>query len=192
MIERLCPPRPLLGAMAAAALLAACSEETGDDGDATADVSSDTLASMVADADGMSVAANAMSDAGLAPVFDGAAAYTVLVPQDSAFEALGEAGEDLRTAEQRPAMVAILRDHIVPGYLTPEDIANAIEQDDDGSVEMKTMGDHTLTFTQEGETITVSSEDGSTAQFAGEPLRASNGVAIPLDGVLKQVATPSG
>ena len=89
-------------------------------------------------------------------------------------------------------MVAILRDHIVPGYLTPEDIANAIEQDDDGSVEMKTMGDHTLTFTQEGETITVASEDGSTALFAGEALRASNGVAIPLDGVLKQVAAPAG
>ena len=190
MTGRLYPPRPLLGALAAVALLAACSGETGEGGDVT--VSDETLASMVADADGMSVAADAMSDAGLAPVFDGVAAYTVLVPQDSAFEALGEAGEALRTAEQRPAMVAILRDHIVPGYLTPEDIANAIEHDDDGSVEMKTMGDHTLTFTQEGETIVVVSEDGSTAKFAGEALRASNGVAIPLDAVLKQVAAPAG
>jgi uncharacterized surface protein with fasciclin (FAS1) repeats len=190
MIERR-PAWAFAGALAAAMLVTACNSDSDDAGEPTAQVSRETLATVVADADGLSVAANAMSDAGLAQVFDGAAAYTMLVPQDSAFEALGEPGQALRSPEQRAAMVAVLRDHIVPGYLTPEDIANAIDQADNGSVKMRTMGDHAVTFTQEGETITATSEDGSTAKFAGDALRASNGVAIPVDGVLKKVTAPA-
>jgi uncharacterized surface protein with fasciclin (FAS1) repeats len=182
----------LAGPLAAALLLTACNSKSDEAGEPTAQISRETLATVVADADGLSVAAGAMSDAGLAQVFDGAAAYTMLVPQDSAFDALGEPGEALRTPEQRPAMVAVLRDHIVPGYLTPEDIANAIKQADNGSVKMRTMGDHTVTFTQEGDTITATSEDGSSAKFAGDALRASNGVAIPVDGVLKKITAPAG
>ena len=184
----------VMAALAAATvlMLPACSGDGADESDATAEVSDETLASVVEDADGLSVVAEVLGDAGLAQVFDGAASYTLFAPQDAAFDALGEAGNDLRTPEQRAAMVAILRDHIVPGYLTPDDIANAVDVADDGSVEMRTMGAHTLTFTGEGETITVTGEDGSSAQFAGDALRASNGVAIPLDGVLKKVAAPQG
>jgi uncharacterized surface protein with fasciclin (FAS1) repeats len=181
-----------LAALGAAVLaLQGCSSETADS--EPAEVSNETLATMVAADDGLSTVSGVLGDAGLAQVFDGVAAYTLFAPQDAAFDALDEAGDDLRTPEQRAAMVAILRDHIVPGYLTPEDIRNAIEQADDGSVEMRTMGDHTLTFTRSNDTITVTSEDGASAEFAGEALRASNGVAIPLDGVLREVvASPEG
>ena len=183
--------RRALTAVAAAALaLQGCSGSDADDEKAgTAEVSNETLASVVAGDGDLSTVSEALKDAGLAPVFDSAAAYTLFAPQDSAFDKLGEAGDDLRSPEQRAAMVAILRDHMVPGYLTPDDIANAVKQADDGSVEMRTMGDHVLKFTAEGDTITVASEDGATAHFAGDALRASNGVAIPLDGVLKQVTT---
>ena len=180
-------------AMAAAMLmLQACSGDAAE-GDEAAEASDETLASMVAESDDLSTVSGVLGDAGLAQVFDGAAAYTLFAPEDAAFEALGEAGEDLRTPEQRAAMVAILRDHIVPGYLTPDDIENAIALADDGSVEMRTMGDHTLTFTGEGEVVTVTGEDGATAQFAGDALRASNGVAIPLDAVLRKLGeAPAG
>ena len=174
------------GLLAAAGLVLQACSGGADDGGETAEVSSDTLALLVADQSELSIVSETLGDAGLAQVFDGAAAYTLLAPRDAAFEELGEAAQDLQTAEQRPAMVAILRDHIVPGYLTPDDIGKAIELDADGSVVMRTMGDHTLTFTSEGDSIAVSSEDGAKAHFAGEALRASNGVAIPLDGVLKQ------
>ena len=180
------------GLLAAAGLVLQACSGRADDGGETAEVSSDTLALLVADQSELSIVSETLGDAGLAQVFDGAAAYTLLAPRDAAFEELGEAAQDLQTAEQRPAMVAILRDHIVPGYLTPDDIENAIALADDGSVEMRTMGDHVLTFTSEGETITVTHEDGASANFAGDALRASNGVAIPLDGVLKQVAAPQG
>ena len=43
----------------------------------------------------------------------------------------------------------------------------------------------------DGEGVRVTSEDGSTAMITGEALRASNGVAIPLDGVLKSLSPPA-
>jgi uncharacterized surface protein with fasciclin (FAS1) repeats len=178
-----------LAAAAGALMLPGCSSEP-DRNDGTAEVSDETLAAVVEDADGLSVVSDVLGDAGLAQVFDGAASYTLLAPRDAAFDSLDQAGKDLAAPEQRAAMVAILRDHIVPGYLTPDDIAKAIALADDGSVEMRTMGGHALTFTAEGDVVTVTGEDGSTAHFAGDALRASNGVAIPLDALLRKVAPP--
>jgi uncharacterized surface protein with fasciclin (FAS1) repeats len=175
----------MLGAISGALLLAACSGES--DGEAAAEPSSETLAAIVSQADDLSVVSAALEDAGLAQVFDGAAPYTLLAPQDAAFEGLGEAGATLRSPEQRPAMVAALRDHIVPGYLTPADIAKAIELDNDGKVAMRTMAGHTLTFASADGTISATGEDGTTVRFAGDALLATNGVAIPVDGLAVDV-----
>jgi uncharacterized surface protein with fasciclin (FAS1) repeats len=188
--------RTRCGLAAATAMLlglAACSaEEKAEKTTAQSeDVSGKTLATVIAADGDLSTIDGALSDAGLSQVFDGAAAYTFLAPTDAAFAKLAEAGADLRTPEQRPAMVAVLRDHIVPGYLTPADIQNAIKLSDDKSVEMKTMGDHTLTFTGSGDAITVTSEDGAKAHFAGDALQAGNGVAIPIDGLLKTTSAPA-
>lgn len=189
MARKLVGPRaPVIAALAAGTLLLqACSGDGAESGEETAEVQEATLAASVADADGLSTVSGALGDAGLAQVFDGAAAYTLLAPNDSAFQALGEAGTALATPEQRPAMVAILRDHIVPGYLTPDDIANAIEQDGDGTVTMRTMGAKTVTFTEADNAIVVTSEDGATARLTGDAVRARNGVAIPLYAVLRKL-----
>jgi uncharacterized surface protein with fasciclin (FAS1) repeats len=171
--------------MAGALLLAACSSK--DDDQAAAKPSTETLAELVAQADDLSTGSATLKDAGLAQVFDGTAAYTLLAPRDAAFTGLGEAGTTLQTPEQRPAMVAVLRDHIVPGYLTPADIKKAIELDQDGKVSMRTMAGHTLTFTEAGDTITATGADGQAVRFAGDALLASNGVAIPVDGLAVNV-----
>lgn len=175
----------MTGAVLATLVLAACSGEAGEE--ALSEPSAETLAAMVSEADDLSVVSATLEDAGLAQVFDGAAAYTLLAPRDAAFESLGEAGETLRSPEQRPAMVAVLRDHIVPGYLTPADIAKAVELDDDGKVAMRTMAGHTLTFASAGGTITATGEDGASVSFATDALLASNGVAIPVDGLVVDV-----
>jgi len=171
-------------AAAGAMLLAACSGQSSESGEeATAEPSSQTLAALVAQSEDLSVVSATLEDAGLVQVFDGVAAYTLLAPRDATFDSLAEAGETLRSADQRPAMVAVLRDHIVPGYLTPGDIAKAVDLDDDGKVTMRTMAGHTLTFASVDGTITATSEDGATVRFAGDALLASNGVAIPVDGL---------
>jgi uncharacterized surface protein with fasciclin (FAS1) repeats len=174
-------------AVAAAGMLAACSGEGSTGEDAAAAPADETLAALVANADDLSVVSETLRDAGLAQVFDGVAAYTLLAPNDAAFAKLGDAGDALRAPEQRPAMVAVLRDHIVPGYLTPADIARAVELDDDGKVAMRTMAGHALTFTSVDGTIVATGEDGASARFAGEALLASNGVAIPVDGLAVRV-----
>lgn len=185
---------PVVSALAAATLmLGACADET-EDGEvgppAEAEPSGETLAEAIADAESLSTVARALGDVGLAQVFDGAGSYTIFAPNDEAFAALGETREALTEPDQRAAIAAVLRDHIVPGYLTPSDIEAAIDSQG-GTVRAETMGDQTLRFTRDGEGIRVTSEDGSTAMIAGDALKAGNGVAIPLDGVLKSLSPPA-
>jgi uncharacterized surface protein with fasciclin (FAS1) repeats len=177
-----------LSALALLALPACSADEDADP--AAAEPSDETLAEAISEAGDLSTVASALGETGLAEVFDGAGSYTLFAPDDAAFEALGEPGEALRQPEQRAAMVAVLRDHIVAGYLTPEDIDTALETQG-GSVEVETMGDHTLTFSRADGGIRVTSENGASAMLSGEAVRAGNGVAIPLDGVLKTFEAPA-
>ena len=185
---------PIVAAFAAATLaLGACAEDAAEEQaeqTGEAEPSGDTLAEALSGAEGLGTVSEALRDVGLTQVFDGAGSYTILAPSDEAFAALGETGEALTEPDQRAAMAAILRDHIVPGYLTPADIEAAIEAQG-GTVQAETMGEQTVRFTRDGDGVRVTSEDGSTAMIAGEALRASNGVAIPLDGVLKSLSPPA-
>ena len=167
--------------------LAGCSQPAEDTASAAPEAGSQTLAAMISDEGDFSTVAGAMRDTGLAEVFDGTAAYTVLLPTDKAFEALGEDAELITGEAQQAAMVAVLRDHIVPGTFTPADIATAIDSAAQGSVVMTSMGDHDITFSRSGDTITVTSADGSTARLSGDAKQGANGVLIPLDAVLKKV-----
>lgn len=180
--------RASLAALALLAMPACSADEDGEP--ATAEPSEGTLAEAISGADGLSAVTSALGDTGLAQVFDGAGSYTLFAPDDAAFEALGENGEALREPDQRAVMAAVLRDHIVAGYLTPEDIEAALESQG-GSVEVETMGDNRLTFTRAGDGIRVTSENGASAMLSGTALKASNGVAIPLDGVLKTLEAPA-
>jgi uncharacterized surface protein with fasciclin (FAS1) repeats len=186
------PMRPVLLAglcAAALALLAAC----GDEGTAQATKASAahennaTLASAVAGAAGMSVVAGALKGTGLASVFDGGAPYTLLAPTDDAFGALGEAGATLKAPENGAAMAAILKNHILPGYVALSDIDAALRKAKGAPVTMTTMAGGEVRFARSGEAVTVTGPDGSSAKVDGAPLTAANGVAIPIDAVLKKM-----
>ena len=174
----------LLGAATLA--LAACSpveEEPAPEDTATVENANDTLAGVLGELDDSATVREAMEDAGLASLLDGAGIYTLLAPDDAAFDSLGEDGEALMGEDQRPLLVALLREHILPGHVTPEAIEQALEQQD-GEVEMTTLGGGTVTFTGNGDAITVTNPSGKSARFAGAALAASNGTVIPIDGVL--------
>jgi uncharacterized surface protein with fasciclin (FAS1) repeats len=181
--------RALIWAAAALLPLAGCSSGSDDaDGktSATAAPSGNTLAEAMSAQDNLSTLSGALRDTGLSQVFDNAGSYTIFAPTNAAFDKLGDAGKALQEADRRAVLTAVLRDHIVPGYLTPDDIGTAIDTDG-GQVKVQTMGDHKLTFTREGDGYRVAAEDGSSAMIAGDATTASNGVAIPLDGVLKKL-----
>jgi uncharacterized surface protein with fasciclin (FAS1) repeats len=187
MIKRLRSAHCSLTAVAAMSLFAlgACSSGYDQTPTETAPTK-DTLAEAIAATPKLGIVAGALVQTGLGQVFDGASAYTILAPDDAAFKALGKLGEKLQSPANRAAMAAILRDHTLPGYVTPADIETALKNKN-GPVEIETMGNHTLTFSQSGNGIEVTNEDGSNAELAGPAVKASNGVAIPIDGLLKKV-----
>ena len=180
--------KPFAHAFAIVGLVALSACGSGAETDA-ADASTqidetETLAAALGKLPELSTVNSAIVTADLNTVFDGVGSYTLLAPSDEAFAALGEAGQALMNEEQKPILVGVLRNHILPGYLQPEDIAKAIDAKD-GAVTMTTLGGGDVTFTKDGETITVTREDGASAQFSGKAVAASNGVVIPIGAVLQ-------
>ena len=175
---------PALGAIAVG-MPASCSDSSDKEPVEPVFVVGEALGSEIAEAPNLTVLSGVLGDTGLMQMLNGVGSYTILAPEDAVFDRLGDGGAWLRQPEQRPIMAAILREHILPGYLTPEDIDAAL--DSSGSVEMQTMADHRLTFSQNGDGIRITGEDGATAHVSGAALRGSNGIAIPVNGLLKQV-----
>jgi len=173
----------------ALATLAGCGEKPGDGKTtaANANTASGTLASAVSGAAGMSTVAGALKSSGLATVFDGNAPYTLLAPDDDAFGALGDAGAALKTPENAAAMAAVLRAHTLPGFVTRADLDAALTAAKGKPVKMKTMAGDEVSFARAGDTIAVTAPDGSSAKLDGKEIAASNGVALPIDAVLKKV-----
>lgn len=173
--------------------LSACGSGSEEGSAAPAAKAADgTLAAALSGASGLTVVASALQSTGLANVFDGAAPYTILAPDDDAFGALGTAGTVLRQPENSAAMAAILRDHILPGYLTVADIDAALKASGGKPVTMKTMGDTEVSFSREDDAMIVSTPDGARAKIDGAGLSASNGVVIPLDAVLRKLPASAG
>ncbi|QKG70159.1 fasciclin domain-containing protein [Erythrobacter mangrovi] len=166
-------------------LVSACGETSQENSpvQATKEEKSSTLAGALNSEGNMSKLQGVLADSELTGIFDGPGSYTLLAPSDDAFAALGEQGEALLDKEQRPLLVGLLRDHMLPGHVTPELIAEAIKSKG-GPVTMTTLGDGTVTFAQDGDRISVSLDDGTSANFTGTPIATSNGVVIPLDAVL--------
>ncbi len=187
-MKTLFKPFVLSVSAACLALLPACSASDDENGDPTVteDKSEETIASALGTLPDMTAMNSAISSAGLGSIFDGPGSYTVLAPNDEAFRALGDNGAALLEESQRPLLVGILRNHILPGHLTPEDIGAAIDAQG-GEVTMTTLGDGTVTFSREGGAVTVTNGSGATAQLASNSTAGTNGVIVPLDTVL----TPS-
>ena len=185
--------RPVILTLAALALipLAGCDQARDKTAEtATAEPGAATLTAAIGGAAGMSTVAAALKSTGLAPVFDGTAPYTVLVPDDDAFGALGETASSLKAPENGAAMAAVIKAHVLPGYLTVADIGAALNKAQGKPVRMTTMAGTEVSFTRSGETLAVTAADGSTAKVAGREVTAGNGVAIPVDAVLKKIPEP--
>ena len=142
-----------------------------------------TLIDVLGNQSELSTLAKAVKESELDSVFDGKASYTLLAPDNDAFAKLGDKATALMSADQRPVLIALLRQHLLPGFVAPEDISKAIASKG-GPVTMTTLGGTDVTFSKQGNTITVSNGDGSKASFAGAATGAKNGVIIPLDAVL--------
>lgn len=163
--------------------LAACGAEREAEpvSAAVAEPSQQTLKASLDRASGFDTLKQVAGDSGLGDVLAGKGPYTVFAPTDAAFTA---AGGDFVGSGRRAQGAALLRAHIVPGFLTRSDIRKALDADADGKVEMQTMSDGALTFARDGEAITVTAPDGAVARLTGEETLAANGALQPIDAVL--------
>ena len=175
----------ILTCIATIALLGACSNDQEPAvAEASSAPSTQTLAASLSSAPGYAILGRALEDTGLSAVFDGNASYTLIAPSDDAFGKLGDAGKVLQEPEQRAALASILRGHVIPGYMAPDDIDRAIAAAGGKPVKMPTMGRGPVTFSRSGEDLVITDESGATSRVNGRAVLAGNGVAIPVDTVL--------
>ncbi len=128
--------------------------------------------------------AAAIKSAGLEGALAGPTPYTLLAPNDAAFDALPAGALDtLMKPEGRTALTAVLTNHILPGTMLASDIGKAIDAGG-GKTTIRTLGGGTLTATRAGDKIMFADAAGTKATvLAGEGER-SNGVIHQIDAVL--------
>ena len=183
--------REVIGLGLALAILAlpACSQ--ADDGDQAANVAAGgdsrggtegtTIASgMAADSKFLAAAKSAGLDATLA----GPGPYTVLAPNNAAFDKL-PAGtlENLQKPEQKGQLTSALTYHILPGVVLAEDIGKAIDNAK-GKAVLATMSGETVTATKDGDTIVLTDAAGNKATVVKADEKRSNGIVHEIDTVL--------
>jgi uncharacterized surface protein with fasciclin (FAS1) repeats len=169
--------------------LGACSDKDSSGGqtETATPAASETLPQALDNASGLQTVAEALKETGIEGVFRDNASYTLIAPEDAAFAQLGDPAKQLTEADDHAALAALIKDHMLTGYMTPQDILAAIKANRDGKVAIPTLGGGTLTFTQSGGTVNVAAEDGTQASFDGEAVTGGASIAIPVTGVLKKL-----
>ena len=127
----------------------------------------------------------AAKTAGIDVTLAGPGPYTVLVPDDAAFDKLPAGRLDqLMKPESRAELTQILTYHILPGTVLADDIGKAIDAADDKKAELATMGGKTLTATRDGDKIVLTDLAGNKAVVSQADTTQSNGVIHHIDAVL--------
>jgi len=128
--------------------------------------------------------AAAIKAAGLEAALAGPTPYTVLVPNDAAFDKLPAGAVDtLMKPEARKELTAVLTNHILPGTMLAADIGKAIDAGG-GRTQIATLGGGTLTATRSGDKIVFADAAGTRSNVLGADVERSNGVIHQIDAVL--------
>jgi uncharacterized surface protein with fasciclin (FAS1) repeats len=176
--------RHLIAVMAGFALVPAAGCSPTEE-ERAAEMAKKPLSEAIASLDSVSGFAAALEKTGLDGIFEGPGDYTVLAPENGAFGDVGETSEDA-------ILAAVLREHILPGTILPDDIRAALQAGDgEGEpVSVATMGSGAISFSMAGERIVATSGDGRKAILSDLSYRAANGVVIPVDAVLRDTNFP--
>jgi len=188
--------RHVLTMSLAAAALAGCqaSDDGATNGAAPANGSAEanngggrataTIAQTAGQTAELSQFAQAVQAAGLAETFGGSIPYTVFAPVNAAFEAVpAETRTRLMAAEGREQLTQLLTYHVVPGVITSQDLAAAMQRGQ-GRAVLATIAGPNLIVTREGDGLLVTDGAGGRARITQPDRRQSNGVIHQVDAVL--------
>jgi uncharacterized surface protein with fasciclin (FAS1) repeats len=175
-----------LGLMTAMVTVAACNKDNGGGGGQSAQTpTAQKIAGNKTIAAGLAPTSRfvaAAKSAGLDQTLGGPGPYTVLVPDDSAFDT-APAGTFDGKPENRAKVTGILTNMILPGSVLVADIDKAIDNGK-GKAVLATMGGGTLTATKESGKTVLSDSAGHKATITQGDEQFSNGVVHHVNSVL--------
>lgn len=125
----------------------------------------------------------AIKNSGLSDKLSTGGPYTVFAPNNAAFERM-PAVEMNRLMKNKNAMSKLLACHIVGGTWNAALLMEAIKQNN-GSVQLPTMGGGKLTATVEEGKVKLTDENGNSAFVINSDITASNGILHVIDGVVQ-------
>ncbi len=126
----------------------------------------------------------AVKAAGLVDTLSGDGPFTVFAPTNEAFAKLPDGTVDsVMKPENKDQLTKILTCHVVSGDDSSADLMSMIKKGD-GMAELKTVGGCVLTAKMDGDTLTLTDENGRTANVTIADVDQSNGVIHVIDTVL--------
>lgn len=162
-------------------LLSACGSGNDGAGDKAESAPSGKGVTALEDAEGLSTSAEMIKRAGLDQLLKGPGSYTIFAPSDDAFRALSDdERKALESDEGRPQLVALLRQHMAPGYLGTDDIAKALAN---GSDQVASLGIAPIPLRKDGDSIRVG-PGRDAPKISGQPVVLGNSIVHRIDGVM--------
>ena len=141
---------------------------------------SKTLTAALGNNADLSISAKLIGDAQLGPALDGKGSYTMFLPVDEAWKSLDTAErEAIESTENRPQLIAVLRQHIAPGYVLASDLESGFSKKD-GAIILSTMGSTPITLHRDGKEIALGQGKDS-PRIVGQPIVAGNDVVYRID-----------
>ena len=169
--------------VALTAMLGACQDndrQASDKGTVEASPDSNLLTSAIGDAADLSISTRLIGAAQLGSALDGEGSYTVFLPVDDAWESLEEAElQAIESADNRPQLISVLRQHIAPGYVLAADLEKGLVAGN-GVVTLTTMGAAPITLHRDGQTVTLG-QGKDAPRIVGAPMVAGNDVVYRID-----------
>jgi uncharacterized surface protein with fasciclin (FAS1) repeats len=143
-----------------------------------------TIAQSIAVTPGLRVLAAQLRTAELDQLLGGDGPYTLFAPNDAAFTRLAPGiSSELLAPENRSALVALLRYHVVPGILSTQQLT-ALMRAGGGRATLTTLGGQPLTVTMTGDVVTLTSATGNRSYVEAADVAQINGVIHVVNGVL--------
>lgn len=141
------------------------------------------IASSLGSIDGLDTASDLINQAGLEQMLEGEAAHTLFLPNDQAFAKLPEEElEWLRSEDGRPDLIALLRQHMVPGMIAQKDLEAALENSG-GKATLASLASSPLELRREGSTILIG--DGASGPVISLPPHiATNGAVYEISALI--------
>ena len=93
----------------------------------------------------------------------------------------------LENAQGRPQLIALLRQHIAPGYIMPADINRGLARKGSAN-QLATVGAAPISLRKDGGNLLLGN-DAYAPRVVGDPLLATNGVVYRIDRVLPPLSS---